>query len=80
MPYVKRICSECGKRQETYHNVWKCRKCGALRSLVAEKRPSRHAISTLNRENAILRAEVNALRARLGIGVKYREWEDGPAT
>lgn len=29
MPFVVRICSACGKRAEYYHNVWKCRKCGA---------------------------------------------------
>ena len=80
MPYVKRICSQCGKRQEVYHNVWKCHKCGAAKSLIAEGRHEHQTPSSLRRENAILRAEVNTLRCRLGLGVKYREWERGPRT
>lgn len=80
MPYVKRICSACGKRQEVYHNVWVCRKCHAEKALVSEGRHEHCTKHTLARENAILRAEVNALRCQLGIGIKYREWEGGPKT
>ena len=80
MPYVTRICSKCGKRQETYHNVWKCGKCKAAKALIGEGRHEHQTKYSLAKENAILQAEVNALRCRLGIGVKYREWEKGPAT
>lgn len=80
MPYVKRICSKCGRRQEVYHNVWKCRRCKASKCLISEGRHEHQTRATLKCENAILRAEVNVLRVRLGLGVKYREWEDGPAT
>lgn len=80
MPYVRRVCSKCGKTSETYHNVWKCPKCGAPKTLITEHRHEHATKYTLARENRILRAEVNALRGQLGIGVKYREWDEGPET
>lgn len=80
MPYVTRICSACEKKQTCYHNVWKCRKCGAARSLVTSERHEHRTASTVRHENRILRSEVNALRSRLGLDIKYREWEGGQET
>ncbi len=80
MPYVERICSQCDKKQTRYHNVHKCGKCGAVGKLVTVTRFCITGLASARKENAVLRGEVNALRSRLGIGVKYREWDGGPKT
>lgn len=74
----KRTCSKCDREQNGYHNMRKCRKCGG--ELVSDNRHELRGKHSLQHENKALRAEVNALRVRLGIGVKYREWEGGPET
>ena len=83
MPYITQICSKCQKKQETYHNVSTCKKCGK-KALVFVNRCEARGKGSVMHENRILRAEVNDLRNALGWGVKYREWEStemkGPRT
>lgn len=79
MPYLQKVCTVCDQTCERYHNQRKCPHCGK-ESLVQENRYQHPSAASLMLENKNLRAEVNVLRVRLGIGVKYREWEKGPAT
>lgn len=36
--------------------------------------------TSLEKENSVLRREINALRAKLGMGRKYVEWDDNKPT
>lgn len=77
MPYIVKICAACGKRGDYYHNVTVCRKCRAAK-LVTKKRCDCVSQSSERRENYVLRAEVNALRLQLGLGIKYVEYGRKP--
>lgn len=80
MPYVTKKCTKCGRKTECYHNVMICRRGKCRGDLIGEPRFQNQSTRTLRIENRALRGEVNDLRERLGLGVKYREWENGPRT
>lgn len=74
MPYVHKICSACDRDAgERYHNMRKCPGCGQPTLVAATPfhAPSSHCTRA---ENLALRREVNRLRKKLGMGIKYREW------
>lgn len=77
MPYADKMCAACDARGNYYHNVVKCRKCGKEK-LVAKMRFEQVSGASERRENGFLRAEVNALRAKLGMGVKYVDYGRKP--
>jgi predicted amidophosphoribosyltransferase len=77
MPYATKICASCNSRGDYYHNVRNCRKCGKP-NLVAKRRFEDASRSSERAENKVLRAEVNALRLQLGIGIKYVEYGRKP--
>lgn len=76
MPYIIKKCANCGHEQEFYHNVKTCRSCNRGDMLISDFPASQQRdLASLQRENKVLRAEVNHLRNELGMGRKYREWE-----
>lgn len=77
MAYVNKKCAACGRKDEVYHNVMKCRRC-KTGDLIGEFPYQFQSMRSLRLENVALRAEVNALRDRLHLGIKYREWDGGP--
>lgn len=74
MPYTHKVCSACEHDAgDRYHNVRKCPACGQL-TLVAVNPYEHQSPCVCREENLSLRREVNALRNKLGWGIKYREW------
>lgn len=76
MPYLIKKCADCGHEQECYHNVKTCRSCQREGTLIPplSQAGDQRDLASLQRENRVLREEVNHLRGKLGMGRKYREW------
>lgn len=70
MPFLIFLCTKCDKPAKRYHNVKKCKNCGAA-YVRQEGWQSRKSLET---ENKSLRAEVNRLRSQIGLGLKYVEY------
>lgn len=70
MPYLEYICAECDAKQNRYHNVRTCKKCGA-KSLITVFLWGPYSRATLREENIALRSEVNRLRKASGKRRKY---------
>lgn len=74
MPYVIKVCSNCGHTQNCYHNVKVCRSCQRHDMIVTDFPPNSNTdVISLQKENRVLRREVNHLRTELGYTKKYSE-------